>query len=115
MRKLGTKDTFAAMRIIKTAGVIDEIKKIAARINSANDMNAEDIGIEVIFNVLGKLCEKDCEKLVFEFASGLFEMDVKTVEEMPPTEFCQKLLECANIEEWKRFFTFAARAIQKQN
>lgn len=114
MRKLGTRDTFAAMRIIKTAGVIEEVKKIAVKANGTS-ANAEEIGVEIIFNVLGKICEKDCEKLIFEFASGLFEADVKTIEEMPPTEFCQKLLECADLAEWKRFFMFAARAIQELN
>lgn len=115
MRKLETTDIFGFCRLVNSIGIKDEIKRIAMEANSVSDLSKPEVGFDVIYALFEKATEEKSEKELYKFCARLFECDAKDVAHMDAIEFIDKLLEVANVEQWKAFFTRVARLIQKQN
>lgn len=107
MRELKTCDLFGAMRVVKAAGVKDEIKRIALEINEKKEVNQREIGAELILSVIEGLSEKKAESLMYEFLAGPLEMDAEQIGEMKITELIEKIKELGKMESpegWASFF-----------
>lgn len=112
MRKLRTSDIFSAARVLTALNVKEDIKKIA--LESQGKKKAQDnVGFEVLYTLFERAVEKNSERRIYEFLSGIFEISPEEVEKLPPTECINKALEAADIEEWKAFFTSVASLIRK--
>ena len=107
MRELKTCDLFGAMRVVKAAGVKDEIKRIALEINEKKEVNQREVGAELILSVIEGLSEKKAESLMYEFLAGPLEMDAEQIGEMKITELIEKIKELGKMESpegWASFF-----------
>lgn len=118
MRKLQTTDVFAALRIVKAAGVADEVKKIARILEEKEKTEAEvsimDIGIEMIVGIMEKLAGTDAEKAFYRFLSGPMEIKEKDIATMDPIELVDKIMEMkdvVDVERWKKFFISLGKSI----
>lgn len=114
MRKINTADTFAAMRVIKAAGVKDEIKKIALdiedkrkkKIKFTSEMQKQ-MGAELFFSIIDGLAEKKAELLMYDLLAGPLEMDPKDIAELPIQDLFEKIAELSKMmapEGWANFF-----------
>ena len=107
MRQLNTCDVFSAMRVVKAAGVKEEIKRIALEVSEKKEVNQREVGAELILSVIEGLSEKNSENLMYEFLSGPLEMDVKEISELKITELIEKIKELGKLESpegWASFF-----------
>lgn len=114
MRSLQTRDIFAAARMVNKIGIKEEIKKILMEADSIEDIakKKDEIGYEVLFSMFEKTSEKNGEKAIYEFLSGIFEMTVKEIEVMDPVECMDNILKCADVEKWKSFFSRVASSMK---
>lgn len=114
MRKINTADTFAAMRVIKAAGVKDEIKKIALdiedkrkkKIKFTSEMQKQ-MGAELFFSIIDGLAEKKAELLMYDLLAGPLEMDPKDISELSIQDLFEKIAELSKMmapEGWANFF-----------
>ena len=115
MRELKTSDVFSAMRVIKAAGVKDEIKRIALEINEKKEVNQREIGAELILSVIEGLSEKKAENMMYEFLAGPLEMDAARIGELTITELIEKIKDLGKLESpegWASFFKSLAALIK---
>ncbi|NCU41084.1 hypothetical protein EOL73_05020 [Candidatus Saccharibacteria bacterium] len=104
MRKLQSKDVFNAMRAISKANLKEELKPVLAKI-SENKMSIEDAGIEGILAVMEIFSAKKSEQAIYEVLAGPFEMTAKEVEELDLNVMLDNLIQLAQENNLKRFFT----------
>ncbi len=107
MRRLKTTDVFAAMRVIKAAGIKDEIKRIALEANEKKEIDVREVGAELIFSIFDGLAEKKAEAMAYEFLSGPLEMSSAEIGELPIAELIEKIKELGKLEDaegWRNFF-----------
>lgn len=107
MRNLQTHDVFMALKIANSTGLKEEFKRIA--INVSNNANADEkeIGLDLIFTLLGRCADDKTEKLIYEFLGGILEIDPNEIKTMNPLELIEKIKELNTVipvEEWKSFF-----------
>lgn len=115
MRGLQTSDIFSAIRTLTKIGVREEIKAIAKQAEeNKGKINQFDLGFDLMFGIVEKAAEKSAEVEIYYFIAKLFECKPEEVEKMHPVEMFKKLLEVANIEEWKDFFGYVRRSIMKK-
>lgn len=112
MRQIQATDIFALARLLNAIGIKEEVKKIAMQANSIQDLNQSDVGFDFLFGIFEKAIQKKAEKELFEFFSNIFEEDVETVKRLEPVEFIDRILEAADIEKWKAFFSRAAKLMK---
>lgn len=115
MRSLQTSDIFSAIRLLTKIGFREEIKAIAkqAEENKGN-INQFDLGFDLMLGIIEKAAEQKGEKEIYRFIADLFDCAPDEVRTMNPVKMFNKLLEVANIEEWKDFFGYVRRSIMKK-
>lgn len=106
MRKLQTSDVFELARLIKRAGIKDELKDVALK---ANKEDIEGTGFDLIFGVVEKLTEQKVEDDLYKFLSGPLEESPEEVKVMDPLELVEKIMRIADMEKWKAFLKLAVR------
>lgn len=119
MRKINTSDIFKTMRLLKTAGVKEEllpmIKNYADQLRRAsqNAENAdtdntalvESVGIFAILSVMEVLATANCESSVYEILAGIFGNTADEVANMDLDELALNLEIMAAENDLKKFFT----------
>lgn len=107
MRKLQATDLFAMARVVNAIGIKDEVKAIAMKANNVKELaeNKESIGFELLFGIFEKATQKKAERELFEFFANIFEMPPQEVQSLDPVDFVDKVIEAADVEKWKAFFS----------
>ena len=106
MRKLKSTDIFKLARLCAEIGIKEEVKKVAMKANNMKEV--EEQGFELMFSIFEKEVSKKGEKAIFSFFAEILEEDAKVLIEMDPIEFLDKVLEVADIDKWKAFFSRVA-------
>ena len=109
MRSLNNSDLFNFARLIKKARIKDEVKELTLSINNIDEINTESFGYDVLFTIIEAAAEKDTEQYVYEFLSGPLEMTPEELAQADPVETIEKVMQIADVERWKAFFTSAAK------
>lgn len=109
MRNLKSSDIFAACRLLNAIGVRDEFKSIAEKVNNIKELNQFDVGYDLVFNVFEKATSSKAEKEWYQFFSNIFECKAQEVEKMDAIEFFDKVLEVADVNAWRDFFSRVAK------
>lgn len=109
MRNLQASDLFGFCRLIRDIGLKEEVKKIA---KSYNEENSWDMGYEMMYAVFEKAISEKTENAVYEFLSGIMEMESGEIARMDPMELIESILKVASPEKWKEFFTRAAKLMK---
>ena len=122
MRKLQTHDVFMALKVIRAAGMKEEIKNVATLVQEAEKrkikIKIEDVGFEFIFGVLEKLAGTEAEDSIYNLLSGPLEIDASEIKIMDPFELVEKIKamkEVVNLEQAKSFFKSVAALMEKLN
>ena len=95
MRSLQTQDIFSLARVLKEADIVEVIKNID------KTQDVRQVGMSVIFEIVGNCADECCEEKIYKFLAGPFEMTEKEVRELDPEELIDKIFEIASVEKWK--------------
>lgn len=106
MRKLATKDLFAAMRIIKISGVKNELMPI---IKAADGEDVEGVGILGVLTVLEALSGTAAEKELYKCIADIAETEEHAIAEMPIADFLGILKQIAAENDMESFFADVQR------
>lgn len=113
MRHLQTSDIFAACRMVNAIGIKEDIKKLCMEANSLDEIARNGAAFDLIYAIFEKATEVKGENILYNFIAGLFECKPDEVGEMDPVEFLDKLLEVADVEKWKVFFSHVATLMKR--
>lgn len=116
MRNLQTHDVFVALKIANSAGIREEVQKMALMVSEGKVLNEREIGIDFIMTVLSNCAEESTERLIYEFLGGILEIPPAEIKTMNPLELIEKiksLKEVISIEEWKAFFQSLSQVLLK--
>lgn len=121
MRDLGAKDIFSISRVISKIGIAnfrrcfqgDELTKLVEQ-SRKEGKSVEQIGADVVFNVLDVLfeCLPNCERELFSFIADLLGMKIADVEMIPPADFFDLIVEVVQNPKFADFFTRALRLLK---
>lgn len=111
MRELKTKDIFAFCRVVKVIGIKEELKNVCMKANNMQDIY--ESGFEIMYGLFDKATEEKAEKALYDFFAGIFEEPAEDLAESDPVEFIEKLMQAAEPEKWKAFFSQVASLIAK--
>lgn len=112
MRKIATKDVFAAMRIIKKSGMKQELIPL---IGKTAEVGLENVGIEGILTVIEVLSENNSEKAFYEVIAGPFEMSAEEVESMELGQLTAMLQKLGEENDLRNFFKALAGLITSKS
>lgn len=103
MKKLQTRDIFAALRIVKAAEMREALKPVLQKVSAGKD-SAEDIGIEAILTVLESVSGTKAENAFYAFLASPLEMSADEVATLPLNDFMACLKELAKENDLAGFF-----------
>jgi len=67
-----------------------------------------------MFTIIEAAAEKESEQAVYEFLSGPLEMTTEELALADPVETIEKVMQIADVEKWKTFFTSAANLMKSK-
>jgi hypothetical protein len=112
MRNLETQDVFAFVRLIDEVGIKDELKTLIMSKDKMTDLTQESFGYDLIFTLISGASKKKAEEALYEFFSGIMEVDKEVIRHMEPTEFIESAIKIADVEKWKNFFGSVAKLMK---
>jgi len=114
MRAFNNSDLFAFVRLVKKAKITDKIKELTLSIDNVNEINTESLGYDVMFTIIEAAAENENEQAVYEFLSGPLEMTTEELAQADLVETIEKVMQVADVEKWKAFFTSAANLMKSK-
>ena len=120
MRKLQTHDVFMALKLIRAAGVKDEVSRIVNFIEikekEGKRVSIRDVGVEFILGVMEKLTGTESENAFYELLAGPLEIEAEEIRTMDPLDLIDKVKDLQEVidgERLKRFFKSVAGLMEK--
>lgn len=111
MRKLESRDLFAAMRVIKVSGARHELMQI---IKEADEDDVEGTGILGVLAIMEALSGTAAEKEIYKCIADIAEKGEDDIEHMPPADFLELLNQIAANNDMKSFFAELRRLIGRK-
>ena len=102
MRKIQTKDVFAAMRLVKKSGMKQQLIPLIEK--AAGSAEFTKIGIEGFLTVMEVLSENNSERAMYEVLSGPFEMTAEEIETLDLDELSSMVKELGEQNNVRNFF-----------
>lgn len=112
MTRLKAKDLFQGMRLLKAIDFKEKSKEVLLAIAKDSTKTEQEKGIDFIMFLLNVATEQKCEKEIYNFLSGPFEMSAEEVESLDAIEFLENITKVADFNEWKDFFSKAVRGVK---
>lgn len=116
MRNLQTHDLFVALKIAKSAGIKEEIQKIALKLQNAENVNEREVGLDFVMTILSNCADDKTEALLYDFIGSILEIAPGDIAIMNPLELIEKIKELKtviSVEEWQSFFQSFAQVLMK--
>lgn len=110
MRKLKTSDIPSFCRCLKTLGVREQFRAIAAEANTAKEV--WDRGFDLVWGIFDAATEAPGENALYDFLAGPFETTRKGVADMDLGDLLAGIQELLNDENLMVFFKFAAASMK---
>lgn len=116
MRKLIGEDVFRALRIVKAAGIHDELQRIALEVSeNKRSLDAKQIGADFVITCLCGLGNPKAEAEIWGFLGELTEIPADKLKKMEINELMgeiEKLSEYVTGEELMSFFESLSRLMK---
>jgi hypothetical protein len=114
MRNLQASDIFVFARVLNKIGIKDEVKNMVLKASNVKEIveNQDELGFDFLFAIFEKATGEKAEKELFKFFAGIMEIETEEAMKMDPCDFIDAILEMAEPEKWKAFFTRVAKLIQ---
>lgn len=112
MRNLQTRDMFNAVRLIKNLNLKEDVRGVILNATNTEDSSKDNAGIDLLFVILDKACEKNTEDKIYEFLSGPFECTPEDVAQLDIIDLFENLKQVASIDKWKSFLSKAVQLMK---
>lgn len=122
MRKLQTQDVFKFARIMKSAGLKEEIRSATQKaqmagkgltdkeeIDKAKEEIQSEIGVDILIALMDSCASKDLEEKVYDLLSGVFEVGAEDVKAMSLDTLIEKVKQLAKENNLQNFMNAASR------
>lgn len=116
MRQLNGTDLGRACRLVQKAGVKDELVSFATAVKAKDGRTQEELGLELILGIMGRLGDEDAEEAFWEFLSGPLGKSPVELEGMDLLDLMTLIgdfIKSIDLEAWRAFFTSLARAMRR--
>ena len=120
MKRITSEDTFRAIRLVKAAGIKDEIKKMTKVVEQMQkekkEIDIEEIGSDFFFNIIDGMADEKTETLFYLFLSGPLESTPDEVKKMSLWDLAEKIKELIRFESpegWRSFFKSLGDSIKR--
>lgn len=113
MRRLQTSDIFSAVRVIKKAGLKEELKPVM-EMAAKGKVRIEDVGMEAMLTIVEAFANKNAEDSMYELLSGPLERPLEEIKTMGLVELAEELKALAEVSDIKAFFTVLSATMRKQ-
>ena len=118
MRGLKGADLFTALRIVKNAGVQDEIQKIALEIAEGKPRNQSQVGAQLIISCVCGCANPKAEAEIWHFLGDLTEMPADQLKDMELDKLMdvvEELAEHISGYDFSNFFIRLSRLISAKS
>lgn len=107
LRKLKSTDIMPFVKILKNIGV----KEFSSLYGKYKGLNEEEAQAAAMLDILGIVLNniEKCESDIFKFISSISGLKLKEVEELPPAELIEIMVEIKESEEFNNFFKAASK------
>ena len=112
MRKLETGDVFAFVRLIDDVGIKDQLKELILSKDDIQSLTEESFGFDLLFALIDGASKKKSEDALYEFFAPIMEVEKEEIRHMDPVDFLQMIMEIADMEKWKNFFTSVSNVMK---
>lgn len=109
---LKTTHIFSFARILKTLGIKDELQNYMNEFDGTKVKSQKEVGLDILFTIFDKATTEEGENALIDFVSEMSGKPSEELKEMEATEFLNTVLEVANVEEWKAFFSSVAKLLK---
>lgn len=109
MRKLNLGDAFKVARIVKEAGVKDELSKLAGKFKNIENANIDEVGFEVLLTLISAASSDKVEAQIYELIGsikGIAPQEVKNLDFVELKEFVKGVIAENDL---KNFFKSASK------
>ncbi|MCI8336975.1 MAG: hypothetical protein HFI72_07475 [Peptococcaceae bacterium] len=113
MRKLQTIDVFNALRVVKRAGIKEQLMPYIKELTK-KEKSIENLGIASVLTLVEILSEQKAEMAIYEVLSGPFEVSADDVAKMNLDVFTENLEVLSRENNLPAFFTALAGMITKK-
>lgn len=113
MRKLNGRDLMAGVRLVKAAGMKEQINRVARLAQNDSNLTALNVGYEFLYAMIENL--GDAEQLLWEFLAGPLEMspdELANCDILAIEQKVEELIENEDKESWNAFFSRLARLMK---
>ncbi|MCR5811170.1 MAG: hypothetical protein K6G34_07215 [Lachnospiraceae bacterium] len=114
MRGLKGSDLFTAMRIVRNAGVQEEIQKLSQEIAAGKKMNQSQVGAQMIIACVCGCANPKAEAEIWNFLGDLTEKPANELKDMDLEDLMkviEELTEHISKYDFKNFFKQLSRLI----
>ena len=120
MRRITSEDTFRAIRLVKAAGIKNEIKKMAQVVEQMQkekkEIDIEEIGCDFFLSVIDGMADEKAEELLYQLISGPLEIEPTEVKKMSLWDLKEKIRDLIRYEDpdgWRNFFKLLGDSIKR--
>lgn len=107
MRKIKTKDVFALARLIKNAGMKDEL---AQTLKASSTGDAREVGINFMMSLISACGNEETEKGVYSLIGQIAEKTPEAIEDMDLDVLLETLKEIDDQNNLSNFFDAAVKS-----
>lgn len=109
MRKLNLGDAFKVARIIKEAGVKDELAKLASKFKNIENANIDEVGFEVILTLISAASSEKVETQIYELIGSIKNIAPSDVKNLDFSELKDFVKDVIAENDIKSFFNSASK------
>ena len=113
MRKLQTSDVFNALRLVKKAGIKEQLIPYMQEL-AKKEKNVENLGIASILTFIEILTEAKAEQCIYEVLAGPLEMEPERIAQMNLQKFTECIERLGKENDLRSFFIALAGMITKK-
>lgn len=108
MRKIKTKDVFSLARLIKNAGMKDELTET---LKASSSGDAREVGINFIMSLISACGNEETEKGIYKLIGDIAEKDPEDIENMDLEVLTDTIKEISEQNNLSNFFDAAVKSV----
>ncbi len=112
MRKLGIKDAFSLARIIKNAGIKNELAEFGAMVmerrKKGEETPLQEVGVEAFLTMVSSFADEKIEQEFYKLYADIKGVSAEEVSLITPKELAEDVKEIISENDLKSFFRSAS-------
>lgn len=109
MRKLNLSDAFKVSRIIKEAGIKNEVSTLAAKFLDKKNVNLNEVGLEFFLTLITAAANSKVENQIYELIADVKKITPEEVKTLDFDEIKEFILAVVEMNNLKVFFGYVSK------